>query len=168
MNQKQIEGKNGEKIATKYLETQGYKIICTNFRCLQGEIDIIAKDNETFVFVEVKTRTSLKYGEAKEAVNETKQKHIYRAIEYYLYKNRLEDAFVRIDVIEIYIINRRNKDKSYKAGSIKYFHLQNRIKMIKYVYKKIRRVLYANTFNNNINITKCIFCRNRDSIYIIK
>lgn len=119
MNQKQIEGKNGEKIATTYLETLGYKIICKNFRCLQGEIDIIAKDNETVVFVEVKTRTSLKYGEAKEAVNEIKQKHICRAIEYYLYKNRLEDVFVRIDVIEIYIINRRNKDKSYKTGSIK-------------------------------------------------
>ena len=119
MNQKQIEGKNGEKIATRYLETEGYKIICKNFRCLQGEIDIIARDNETVVFVEVKTRTSFKYGEAKEAVNETKQKHIYKAIEYYLYKNRLEDAFVRIDVIEVYIMNRTNKDKSHKTCSIK-------------------------------------------------
>ena len=119
MNQKQIEGKNGEKIATKYLETEGYKIVCKNFRCLQGEIDIIAKDNENIVFVEVKTRTSFKYGEAKEAVNGTKQKHIHKAIEYYLHKNRLEDAFVRIDVIEVYIMNRRNKNKSHKTCSIK-------------------------------------------------
>ena len=119
MNQKQIEGKNGEQIATKYLEIEGYKIICKNFRCLQGEIDIIAKDNETVVFVEVKTRTSFKYGEAKEAVNGTKQKHIYKAIEYYLYKNKLEDAFIRIDVIEVYIMNRRNKNKSHKTRSIK-------------------------------------------------
>ena len=119
MNQKQIEGKNGERIAIRYLETEGYKIICKNFRCLQGEIDIIAKDNENIVFVEVKTRTSFKYGEAKEAVNGTKQKHIHKAIEYYLYKNKLEDAFVRIDVIEVYIMNRTNKDKSHKTCSIK-------------------------------------------------
>ncbi len=106
MNKKQMEGKEGEKIATQYLESQGYKVICKNFRCLQGEIDIIASDSSNIIFVEVKTRTSFKYGEAKEAVDNHKQKHIFKAAEYYLYKNRLEGAFVRIDVIEVYIINR--------------------------------------------------------------
>ena len=118
MKEKQIEGKRGEEIATKYLETQGYKILCNNFRCLQGEIDIIAKDNETIVFIEVKTRTGFKYGEAKEAVNKLKQKHIYKAVEYYLYKNKLEDAFIRIDVIEVYIINRENQYKSHNTSNI--------------------------------------------------
>ena len=107
MNQKQIKGKNGEELATLYLQNNGYKIITRNFRCMQGEIDIIAKDKETIVFVEVKTRTSIKYGEAKEAVGRCKQKHIFEAANYYLYKYGLEDHYVRIDVIEVYIYNRK-------------------------------------------------------------
>ncbi len=105
MNEKQIEGRQGEEAATKYLENLGYEILYNNFRCGQGEIDIIAKDEEEIVFIEVKTRTSKKYGEAREAVNNQKQKHIKRAASYYLYKNKLEEAFVRIDVIEVYIKN---------------------------------------------------------------
>ena len=103
MNQKQIEGRTGEEVATKYLESLGYKIICNNFRCMQGEIDIIAKDKEELVFIEVKTRTSVKYGEAREAVDKNKQKHMYKAAGYYLFKNKMESAFVRLDVIEVYI-----------------------------------------------------------------
>ncbi len=103
MNQKQLEGKLGENEATKYLEDLGYEIICNNFSCMQGEIDIIAKDGRELVFVEVKTRTSKKYGEAKEAVNKNKQMHIKNAVKYYLYKNKLENALVRIDVIEVYL-----------------------------------------------------------------
>ncbi len=103
MNQKQEYGKFGENKSTKYLEELGYEIICNNFSCMQGEIDIIAKDGKELVFVEVKTRTNKKYGEAKEAVNKNKQKHLLNAIKYYLYKNKIENALVRIDVIEIYI-----------------------------------------------------------------
>ena len=106
MNYKQIEGIFGEIEATKYLINQGYKIMCRNFRCMQGEIDIIAKDKQELVFVEVKTRTSIEYGEAKEAVDKNKQKHIYKAAEYYLYKNKAENVPVRIDVIEVYLCNR--------------------------------------------------------------
>ena len=108
MNQKQIEGKNGEDLATLYLQNNRYKIITRNFRCMQGEIDIIAKDEETIVFVEVKTRTSIKYGEAKEAVGKDKQKHIYEAANYYLYKCGLEDPYIRVDVIEVYLCNRKS------------------------------------------------------------
>lgn len=103
MNIKQIEGKMGEIEATKYLKKLGYKIICNNFRCIQGEIDIIARDKQETVFIEVKTRNSKKYGEGREAVDKNKQKHIIEAAKYYLYKNKIEDAYVRIDVIEIYL-----------------------------------------------------------------
>lgn len=103
MNEKQLKGKIGEIEATKYIEKKGYEIVCTNFRCIQGEIDIIAKDNGELVFLEVKTRTSVKYGEAREGVNKKKQKHILNAAMYYLYKNNMEEVFVRIDVIEVYI-----------------------------------------------------------------
>lgn len=98
----------------EYLEKLGYKIICNNFRCIQGEIDIIAKDKEELVFVEVKTRTSKKYGEAREAVNRNKQKHIYNSAKYYLYKNNMETVFVRIDVVEVYL-----KDNSLEIKHIK-------------------------------------------------
>lgn len=103
MNTKQLEGKIGEIEATKYLENLEYEILCNNFRCMQGEIDIIAKDGREIVFIEVKTRTSTKFGEAREAVDKNKQKHILNAAKYYLYKNNLQDNFTRVDVIEVYI-----------------------------------------------------------------
>lgn len=74
MNQKQIEGKVGEDAAIYYLQKEGYVLICRNFRCFQGEIDIIAKDGNYLVFVEVKTRTSTKYGEARDAVRREQTK----------------------------------------------------------------------------------------------
>lgn len=92
----------------------GYRIICNNFRCVQGEIDIIAQDGNEIVFVEVKTRSNIKYGEAKEAVDVNKQKHIYNSAKYYLYKNNMEKVFVRIDVIEVYI-----KANFFKINHIK-------------------------------------------------
>lgn len=95
-------GKRGEKIASKYLEGQGYRIIAKNFKCSYGEIDIIAKDKDEMVFVEVKTRCSQKYGEAREAVDTTKKKHIKKAASYYMTKHKLENEFIRFDVIEVY------------------------------------------------------------------
>ena len=119
MNLKQVQGKSGEEIAVNFLKQEGYKIICRNFRCFQGEIDIIAQDKEEIVFVEVKTRTSVKYGEAKEAVDKEKQKHIYKTAEYFIYKTKIEESHMRIDVIEVYIFNRQSKYKPYKTGSMK-------------------------------------------------
>ncbi len=107
-------GKLGEDLAVRYLTAEGYQIIQRNFLCRQGEIDIIVSKDEELIFVEVKTRTSLKYGDPIEAVTETKQKHIKKAIKYYLYKNSLNNSFIRIDVIEIYIY--KNK---YKVNHIK-------------------------------------------------
>ena len=95
-------GIQGENVATKYLLSQGYKIIERNFYCYFGEIDIIAKDKNEYVFIEVKTRSSAIYGKPKEAVDTTKKKHIYRSAEYYVYLKHLENEPVRIDVIEVY------------------------------------------------------------------
>lgn len=107
MNDKQIEGKKGEIEAIEYLKNLGYQIVGHNFRCRQGEIDIIARDKEELVFVEVKTRTSFQYGEAREAVNKEKQNHIKRAASVYLYQNHKESEKVRMDVIEIYFIKNK-------------------------------------------------------------
>lgn len=95
-------GRTGEDIAEIYLVKKGYKIIERNFSCRQGEIDIIAKYKEEVVFIEVKTRTNKKYGEPIDAITYYKKKHILKSIKYYLYIRKLEDVFVRIDVIEVY------------------------------------------------------------------
>ena len=107
-------GKEGENIATKYLENLGYTIIERNFMARQGEIDIIAKDKEEYVFIEVKTRSSNLFGEPIEAVNKPKQKHLINTVKYYIYLNQLENEFIRLDVIEVYL-----KEKSYRINHIK-------------------------------------------------
>lgn len=109
-------GKWGENLACNYLEKEKYKVIERNFACRQGEIDIIAKDieKEEIVFIEVKTRSNLKYGNPIEAVNKQKQKHIKRVAKYYIYKKHINHIAVRIDVIEIYI-----KRQNYEIRHIK-------------------------------------------------
>ena len=107
-------GKIGEDLATKYLENIGYSIIERNFIAKQGEIDIIAKDKEELVFIEVKTRTNALYGQPVDAVNRIKQKHLVKTVNYYLYLRNLENKFIRLDVIEVYL-----KDNTYKINHIK-------------------------------------------------
>ena len=109
-------GKYGENIAVQYLKQKNYKIITQNFRCKQGEIDIIAeeKKNKEIVFIEVKTRTNLNYGVASEAVNNIKINHIYKTAQYYILKNKIQNKSIRIDVIEIYITNSKRLEKNQK------------------------------------------------------
>ena len=99
-------GKFGEDEAVKYLEKKGYKILDRNFSCKRGEIDIVALDKNEIVFIEIKSRVSLKYGLPSEAVTKNKLKHIYKTAEYYLYIRNLENQDTRIDVIEVYIKNK--------------------------------------------------------------
>lgn len=102
-------GKIGEDIAIKYLENLGYTIIERNFMAVQGEIDIIAKDNKELVFIEVKTRTNMLFGRPVEAVNHPKQKHLINTAKYYIHCKHLENEFVRIDVIEVYLTKNNAK-----------------------------------------------------------
>ncbi len=107
--ERHILGKEGENEASIYLQKLGYKIIQKNFRCKQGEIDIIAKDKKEYVFIEVKTRQNLSYGAPCEAVDKHKQNHIWKVAKYYIYTHKLENAYIRFDVIEVY----KRKDKFY-------------------------------------------------------
>lgn len=118
INKRQF-GNMGEEISCDYLEKLGYQIIDRNFICRQGEIDIVAKDKDEYVFIEVKTRSNLCYGRPREAVNDNKQKHIYKSTKYYLYRNRLNDVFVRFDVIEIYLVEKKCKLRHLKGVDIK-------------------------------------------------
>lgn len=107
-------GKLGEDLACKYLQNNGYQIVERNFEARQGEIDIVALDKKEIVFIEVKTRTNIRYGKPVEAVDANKQKHFIKTVEYYLYSRNLENEFIRIDVIEIYLY--KNK---YRVNHIK-------------------------------------------------
>jgi len=77
-------GTIGENMAADILEKSGYKIICRNYRCRMGEIDIVAEKQGELCFIEVKTRTGSRYGRPCEAVDSRKQEHIRRAAECYL------------------------------------------------------------------------------------
>ena len=105
INDKKDLGYGGEHIAENYLRNNNYEIIEKNFLCRQGEIDIIAKKDEYIVFIEVKTRSNIKFGMPAEAVNWVKKNHLYKAAKYYLYKRNLYNEYIRFDVIEIMLSN---------------------------------------------------------------
>ena len=95
----------GEKIVQGYLVNKGYKIIETNYYTKRGEIDIICQKDNYIIFVEVKTRTNLKFGTPAMAVNYTKRKHIKDVAKMYLYFNKLNGSEIRFDVVEVFISN---------------------------------------------------------------
>ncbi len=103
MMNKRALGEEKEELAIDFLRKKGYFIIESNFRVKQAEIDIVARDGETIVFVEVKFRASTSSGHPLEAVNGQKIKKISRAALAYLSKNKisLDNTAIRFDVIGI-------------------------------------------------------------------
>lgn len=93
-------GKLGEELAVNYLTSKGYEILERNWHNIHKEIDIIAKDGEELVIVEVKTRQTDEYGEPDIAVTKKKQRMLIAAANAYLFKNNL-DVETRFDVISI-------------------------------------------------------------------
>lgn len=94
-------GAEGEAVAANYLEQNGYRILTRNFRTRSGEIDIIAENNKTIIFVEVKTRSSTFFGRPAEWVTYSKQRKLLKAAAYYLHSCGRDDASARFDVLEV-------------------------------------------------------------------
>lgn len=94
-------GKAGEEIALKFLKRKKYRIAARGFRLFRGEIDVIALDKKTLVFIEVKTRTSTKFGLPEEAVSPSKQKQIRKIAQGYLAFHDLQDTECRFDVLSV-------------------------------------------------------------------
>lgn len=97
-------GKKGEDLAVDYLQHHGYKIIERNFQKRYGEIDIVAQEGDTLVFVEVKTRRGSKFGSAVESVSPWKLKTLVRSC--YFYKSlhsELPEA-LRVDLVAVDLI----------------------------------------------------------------
>ena len=93
-------GNRGELLAARYLQQQGYEIICTNWQFLHLEIDIVARQEHVLVIAEVKTRSSAFWGEPETFVSIAKQKKLVRAAALFLEQHHL-DLEVRFDVIGI-------------------------------------------------------------------
>ena len=97
-------GKEGEEIAAKFLVENGFQIIERNFQFSNiGEIDIVAKDQQQTVFVEVKSRLNLEFGEPELAVTPKKIRQIKRMAELYLFNKGIEEIDCRFDVIAVII-----------------------------------------------------------------
>ncbi|MEA4848779.1 MAG: YraN family protein [Clostridiaceae bacterium] len=108
MGNNKIIGAFGEDMACEYLEEYGYKVLERNFSCRTGELDIIALEGETVAFIEVKTRSSERYGLPSEAISISKQGKIVKTALYYMQRNRLLDRMCRFDVLEIIIEDEDN------------------------------------------------------------
>ncbi|MFR5651766.1 MAG: YraN family protein [Veillonella parvula] len=96
----------GERVATNYIEKMGLTVVDTNYRTRLGEIDIIAKRDLVYHFIEIKARRGMQHGLAREAVTKKKQKHIKRTAMLFLYdlnqkKRRWKE--ISFDVIEVYL-----------------------------------------------------------------
>ena len=100
MEKKEL-GKKGEEIALRFLKKNGYHIIEKNYVCKMGEMDIIAKEKDTLVFIEVKTRTSTTFGPPQLAVNSSKQRQLSKVALYFLKEKGIEDVKARFDVVAI-------------------------------------------------------------------
>jgi putative endonuclease len=98
---KLIFGKEGERIAEIFLRKKGYKLVERNYRCAAGELDLIMLDRRVIVFVEVKTRSGIRYGTPLEAVEVRKQQKMIYAAQFFLSAKRLSHREARFDVIGI-------------------------------------------------------------------
>lgn len=97
----QAVGMAGEQAAVDYLLKQGYQVLARNARTPAGELDIIARNGNVLVFIEVKTRSSAVFGPAAGAVGAAKQAHICAASAWYMQQNELTGLGVRYDVITV-------------------------------------------------------------------
>ncbi len=101
LNRQQQFGKQSERLAAEFLKRTGYRILETNYRSKVGEIDIIAREKGTIVFVEVKARSSRRFGSPKGAVTPAKQRKISMAALDYLKRSGQDGASARFDVVAI-------------------------------------------------------------------
>ena len=101
--QRVLLGKSGEDLACRELERRGYAIVARRYRRRGGELDIIARDGPTLVFVEVKARGGRAYGDAAEAVTPLKRLRIARLATDYMMRHHLANCRCRFDVVSIHL-----------------------------------------------------------------
>ncbi len=108
-------GRHGEELAARFLQRQGMKILCRNYTIRGGELDLVAKDGDTYVFCEVKTRAGQKFGTGLEAIDDKKRRALLRTAQVYATREGISDQSMRFDVVDIFL----DKDGNYKVDYIK-------------------------------------------------
>jgi len=108
---KQLSGNKGEDLAVQFLRKKGYKIIDRNFSIRGGEIDIIALDGQTLVFIEVKARSSKQFGSPLEAITPRKMSSLIKTAYFYKSKNPRLPESLRIDAVAI-TLDEKNEPNS--------------------------------------------------------
>ncbi|MDY8093869.1 YraN family protein [Paenibacillus polymyxa] len=106
-DQRKAKGAMGEEAAALFLENLGYRIIERNWRCRSGEIDLITKQEHTFVFIEVRSRSSSKYGTPAESVTARKIAQVRQTAAVYLHMNGIGDAPIRFDMISVQLTDEK-------------------------------------------------------------
>lgn len=109
-------GVDGEAFARRYLEAKGFEIVAANWRCTGGEIDIVARQGETWVFVEVKTRRALAAGDALAAITPTKRQRLLTAAYAFAAQTGVDDPAWRIDAVAVIFA---------RDGSARCHHVEN-------------------------------------------
>jgi putative endonuclease len=94
-------GIRGEKLARDFLKKRGYHVLATNYHCPHGEIDIVAKHQDFLVFIEVRTKTSLRFGSPEESITTAKKERMKVAAYYYLREHNNLPRLWRIDVVAV-------------------------------------------------------------------
>ena len=112
---KRSTGAAGENLAAMFLKERGYEILERNYRFDRGEIDLVAREGQELVFVEVKTRHSDLYGAPEESVTPAKEAQLKKVAEGYLYEHQIEGQSCRFDVVTI----------TYQDGRPVLRHIQN-------------------------------------------
>ena len=101
MDRRKQTGQQGENIAAAYLSEQGYRIVARNWVCPTGELDIVAQNGDTLIFVEVRTRRGDRFGTAAESITPAKQARLVELAQTYLQDIPLPHPAWRIDVIAV-------------------------------------------------------------------
>jgi len=94
-------GRTGERLAAEALMSKGYRILERNFRCRQGEIDLVAEDEQDIIFVEVKARRGVSFGLPEDALTMRKRRKLVEVASYYLDLHTCSDRSWRIDVVAV-------------------------------------------------------------------
>jgi putative endonuclease len=110
MNRKEV-GVLGEKLARNFLKKKGYKILETNFRCREGEIDIVAKHKDYLVFVEVRTKTSTQFGTPEESVTFMKKERLVNLALAYINSHQDLPLSWRIDFVAVELNDKGKADR---------------------------------------------------------
>jgi len=108
-------GATGEEMAARFLQKRGFHILQRNYRYGRGEIDIVARDGETVVFIEVKTAATDEYGSPESWVDDRKQRQVAKIAAAYLLEHRLYDVDCRFDVVAVKLKDREEINYIHNA-----------------------------------------------------